>query len=72
MILRINGKEEPVEGPLSLAALVKARQLCPEKIVVEHNLRIVSRGDWPQVTLGDKDTIEIVSFVGGGGPWKTC
>lgn len=66
MILTINGKQESIEKPLTLDALVAAKQLCPEKIVVEHNLRIVSREDWPKVMLGDKDMIEIVSFVGGG------
>lgn len=66
MNLTINGKQESIEKPLTLEALVAAKNLCPEKIVVEHNLRIVTRGDWPKVTLGDKDSIEIVSFVGGG------
>ncbi|HOW88376.1 MAG TPA: sulfur carrier protein ThiS [Candidatus Omnitrophota bacterium] len=66
MNLTINGKQESIEKPLTLEALVAAKNLCPEKIVVEHNLRIVARGDWPKVTLGDKDSIEIVSFVGGG------
>jgi thiamine biosynthesis protein ThiS len=66
MNLTINGKQESIEKPLTLEALVAAKNLCPEKIVVEHNLRIVARGDWSKVTLGDKDSIEIVSFVGGG------
>ena len=66
MILTINGKQESIENPLTLDALVAAKQLCPEKIVVEHNLRIVSREDWPKVMIGDRDMIEIVSFVGGG------
>ncbi len=66
MILTINGKQESIENPITLDALVVAKQLCPGKIVVEHNLRIVSREDWPKVMIGDRDMIEIVSFVGGG------
>ena len=66
MILTINGKQESVEKPMTLDALVAAKQLCPEKIVVEHNLCIISRQNWSKVMLGDKDTVEIVSFVGGG------
>lgn len=66
MILTINGKPEAIEKPVTLAALVAAKGLCPEKIVVEHNFCIISKEDWPKITLGDKDMIEIISFVGGG------
>jgi sulfur carrier protein len=66
MFLRINGKQESIKDPLSLDALIAVKGLCPEKIVVEHNFCIISREDWPKITLKDQDMIEIVSFVGGG------
>ena len=66
MILTINGKQESIERPLSLDALIAAKRLCPEKIVVEHNFCIIAKEDWPKVTLKDQDMIEIISFVGGG------
>ena len=66
MILTLNGKQESVENPVSLDALVEAKGLCPEKIVVEHNLCIIAREDWPKITVKDRDMIEIISFVGGG------
>ena len=66
MILKVNGKEESIDKPLSLDALVAARKLCPEKIVVEHNFCIIAKEDWPKITLKDRDMIEIISFVGGG------
>jgi len=66
MILTINGKQEAIEKSVTLDALVAAKGLCPEKIVVEHNFRIISKEDWPKIALGDKDMIEIISFVGGG------
>ena len=66
MILTINGKQESIQKPLSLDALVAAKGLCPEKIVVEHNFSIVSKKDWTKITVKDRDMIEIVSFVGGG------
>jgi sulfur carrier protein len=66
MFLRINGKEESIERPLSLDALVAAKGLCPDKIVVEHNFGIISKEDWPKIMLKDQDMIEIISFVGGG------
>ena len=66
MILTVNGKQEPVEKPVSLDALIAAKGLCPEKIVVEHNLCIIAREDWHKIILKDRDIVEIISFVGGG------
>jgi sulfur carrier protein len=66
MIFVLNGKQESIERPLSLDALVAAKELCPEKIVVEHNFNIISKEDWPKITLKDQDMVEIISFVGGG------
>ena len=66
MILTLNGKQESIGKPLSLDALVAAKGLCPEKIVVEHNFCIIAREDWSKITIKDGDTIEVISFVGGG------
>lgn len=66
MIFILNGKQESIEKPLSLDALVAAQGLSPDKIVLEHNFAIISREDWPKIMLKDQDMIEIVSFVGGG------
>jgi sulfur carrier protein len=66
VILILNGKQESIEKPLSLDALVASKGLCPGKIVVEHNFCIISKEDWPKIMLKDQDVIEIVSFVGGG------
>jgi sulfur carrier protein len=66
MIFIINGQQESIEKPVSLSALVAAKGLCPEKIVVEHNLSIIAREDWSKITIKDRDMVEIVSFVGGG------
>ena len=66
MILTLNGKQASIEKPVTLDALVAAKGLCPDKIVVEHNFSIISKEDWSKITLKDQDMIEIVSFVGGG------
>ncbi|MFA5160335.1 MAG: sulfur carrier protein ThiS [Candidatus Omnitrophota bacterium] len=66
MVFILNGKQESIEKPLSLDALIAAKGLCPEKIVVEHNFSIISKEDWPKIMLKDQDMIEVISFVGGG------
>ncbi len=67
MRTRINGKEELIpENSLTLQELIINRGLSPEKVVVEVNLQIIPREQWPQINLQDNDAIEIISFVGGG------
>ncbi|OQA57064.1 MAG: Sulfur carrier protein ThiS [Candidatus Omnitrophica bacterium ADurb.Bin277] len=66
MILKINGKESQVEKEASLSGLIESRGLRPEGLVIEHNGRIVPREIWREVTLSENDTLEIISFVGGG------
>jgi sulfur carrier protein len=66
VILTLNGKQESIDRPISLEALVAAKGLCPDKIVVEHNFSIISKEDWHKITVKDQDMIEIISFVGGG------
>jgi len=36
------------------------------RVAVEHNRRVVPRAEHPAVRLNHGDTIEIVTFVGGG------
>lgn len=67
MKVRINGVEEVIsEKTMTLQELVLNRGLKPTQIVIEVNLRIIPREQWPQISLQDKDSIEIISFVGGG------
>ncbi|HNS57305.1 MAG TPA: sulfur carrier protein ThiS [Smithellaceae bacterium] len=67
MKVRINGVDERIsEANLTLEQLIADRGLSPKKVVIELNLSIVPREQWPQITLQDADSIEIVSFVGGG------
>ncbi len=66
MIVKINGKDESITQKLNLAELVAGKALVPERIVVEHNLRIVPREEWKDIFLRENDQIELLSFMGGG------
>ena len=67
MRIRVNGVEEEIsEKMMTLQELVINRGLSPKQVIVEVNLQIIPREQWPQITLQDKDSIEIISFVGGG------
>lgn len=66
MLIKINGKEETVTSATTLAELITIKKLIPDHIMIEHNLQIVAREDLEKVLLRENDTVEIVSFVGGG------
>lgn len=66
MIIKINGKDEVIDSELNLAELIKNKNLLPERIVVEHNLRIARKEEWQKIILQEGDNIEIISFMGGG------
>lgn len=66
MRININGKSEEIKIKLNLAELILTKNLCAEKIVIEHNLCIVPKEKWENTYLQENDKIEIVSFVAGG------
>ena len=66
MQIKINGESETIEETLTIAELVAGKGLVPERIVVEHNLEIVPKDKWRDVILSNEDSLEIISFVGGG------
>ncbi len=66
MQLFINGKEQTIAGPLSLAQLIEQLGMKGDRVAAELNREIVSRAQWSDTQLNDGDRLEIVHFVGGG------
>lgn len=66
MLIKINGNEEIIKQALSLAELAARKNVSPEKAVIEHNLRITTKEEWPKIILRENDNVEIVNFLGGG------
>jgi sulfur carrier protein len=65
--LTINGQRRDFDlNPSTLAALVDALGMKPDRIAVELNRDIVPRDRWSETLLEDGDQLEIVQFVGGG------
>jgi thiamine biosynthesis protein ThiS len=65
MQVTINGKVEEM-APCTIGQLVRGRGLKPEALVAEHNQCIVRQPQWDQIQLQEGDTLELLSFVGGG------
>ena len=66
MIITINGKPEEIKLQSNLTGLILSKGLCVDNLVIEYNSRIVPKREWEDIVLEENDTVEIVSFVGGG------
>lgn len=68
-MLAIQLKGKSTELPETVASIQDLLQLYGLEnriVVVEVNKEIVYKEDYSSKTLSDKDTVEIVHFVGGG------
>ncbi len=66
MKIIVNGKEKTVADRISLDQLIASVCENPEYVIAEVNEDIVKSHLWGKTPLKDKDTIELVTFVGGG------
>ena len=64
-MIKINGKEFDIVGK-TLTDYLETTNYDPKRIAVERNGDIVPKSQYGETVLADGDSIEIVSFVGGG------
>jgi len=66
MKITINGKEKEFESSLDLCKLINDLSKNPTRVIAELNGNIVKSPSWESTPLKDGDTLELVTFVGGG------
>jgi len=68
MILKINGEVKEFDKELKTIKdlLTELDIKRPERVAVEINKEIIMHSDFAHAAVKDDDSIEIVSFVGGG------
>ena len=66
MTITLNGERHELSQPMTIDALLASLDIDARRVAVEHNLSILKRHRFPEVVVGDGDSIEIVNFVGGG------
>ncbi|MDD5901156.1 MAG: sulfur carrier protein ThiS [Lachnospiraceae bacterium] len=64
-MVKINGTEYSVCGK-SLAEYLQSENYDEKRVAVERNGEIVPKAQYGETILQDGDTLEVVSFVGGG------
>ena len=64
-MVKVNGAEMDIAGK-TLAEYLATTKYDPKRIAVERNGDIVFKSQYAVTVLKDGDSVEIVSFVGGG------
>ena len=64
-MVKINGENRDIAGK-TLAEYLAGTAYDPRRIAVERNGVIVPKAQYGETVLSDGDSVEIVSFVGGG------
>ena len=65
-MVRVNGKETAhIEGK-TIAAYLEEAGFDSSRVAVERNGDIVPKASYGEVIISEADTLEVVSFVGGG------
>ncbi|SHJ30135.1 sulfur carrier protein [Clostridium cavendishii DSM 21758] len=64
--MRLNGKNIELEKETTIEELLEQYNINSSRVVVEVNREIVEKTCFSSVKLKNEDTIEVISFVGGG------
>ena len=64
--MKLNGQQIHLQAPVALQALLEEHGYYSLRIAVERNGDIVPKSDYATTMITDDDTLEVVSFVGGG------
>jgi sulfur carrier protein len=65
MQLTLNGQQTETASP-TLQAMILEKGFDPDSVIAEVNFQLIKKEDWQQAALNEGDTVELLSFVGGG------
>lgn len=66
MNIRINGSERTFTGTKNLNEIILQFRKDNRRIIAELNGEIIKSPRWEKIVMKDGDTLELVTFVGGG------
>lgn len=64
--MKWNGKQVALEEPVTVLQFLQQQGYNAQRVAVERNGEIIRRADFEKELLRDEDTVEVVTFVGGG------
>ena len=63
----VNGEDQDVQLPLTVAGLIKLNNvLQPEMVSVQVNEEFVDRAEFDTLQLKENDSVDFLYFMGGG------
>ena len=65
-MVRVNGNEISNEDIHTISELLQIFVLNENRVVIELNGKIVIKEEFSKVNLNETDSVEVISFVGGG------
>ena len=64
--MKVNGRAMSFSKSITIANLLLNLNISIEKVVVEVDGEIISRDEFNSFILNENNSIEVISFVGGG------
>ena len=64
--ITLNGENKIVPDNVTVLGLLDFLKIQRQRVAVELNMEIVKKDTYPMTALKDGDSVEIVSFMGGG------
>ena len=64
--ITVNGSKVELENPVKVTEFLTSRNYTLTRIAVELNGAILPKSAYSATTLTEADTMEVVTFVGGG------
>lgn len=66
MNITLNGEKKSVPDDVTVLGLLEFLKIQKQRVAVELNMEIVKKETYPTTALKDGDSVEVVSFMGGG------
>ena len=64
--INLNGKQLSLYNGSTVYNVIKKIKVQPKKIAIELNKQIINKKNINKIVLKNKDSLEIVHFIGGG------
>lgn len=62
----VNGEIQHINAGTSVSSLLNMMNISPHRVAIEYNMEILDKKQFDLVLLKEGDTLEIITFVGGG------
>jgi len=66
MTITLNGEKREAPDHVTIRGLLEYLNIQPGRVAVELNMEIVKKDNYSSVPVKDGDSVEVVSFMGGG------